>query len=851
MEIGSIGEIISQFRSGLQRRPVLHLGAGASYRAGIALADEAVRKIAKARYQVEQGMSWEMDAVVSPSEFMNYLESQAWFAPYGLAKLAEAFPDAVKYMLTPQRFRKEFLKRMVRETTLNDGYKYLAKIVQRRLCKTILTTNFDQLIVKGLRELEPSIEDIEEIKNDDDSVALDIHSQSCQIVYLHGVVENYSDKITQTETQRLDQKLLNSLRAMLNFSPLVVVGYRGAEQSIMQNLLMDGASYCNNYVNGIWWCVLKKEDLNPNVIKLGELVSPNLKIVEIDGFDELMKKIDSELEGKMNLQGREGAEAQKRPHLDILFDKQRDDLDIVFLRSSIDNYLERLKLEVTDDEYDNFLIELGVLGKTTEGNIVPTGPGYLLFGKNVKQVFSFSRIVFQIESQNENESIVFEGNLFELLDKVYDYLMTDEINPRLKVKKEKDWQDVKAYHPRALKELLVNMLVHRDYSRHLYSKIVLYRNNKLEFISPGGLPDEVLTLIKTDQSGIFSPIPGVKGYRNRVIADLFHGTGKMEKAGSGLSDVKKYMIESGGDAEYKIIDSNTSVVAALRQAEVSVVDEESQTARPLHGSEVYTTNLIPFSKLPAQIFFAPIKSELETQTQFPDVRVYDLETPAFIIDTRSQKRGIYSFADLRLFDSAFGNAFDIKRMETLEVKVFIDNKDGRNKFIWLIHQHWKRHLETFRSKGLLSEPKDYRKKAYFVLSAGETEKRITYRSALGRNVTRAVVKRRDMGKYIFHENEGITYSFDRIENEWAIRIKPIYMFTSKDGVTPLAGFRRGRLSVRRIKFDKNKNVRDDLMFWLSFLSEGWGAFNIGGIGVNNLNLDSHYIECEVPIENHT
>jgi hypothetical protein len=50
-----------------------------------------------------------------------------------------------------------------------------------------------------------------------------------------------------------------------------------------------------------------------------------------------------------------------------------------------------------------------------------------------------------------------------------------------------------------------------------------------------------------------------------------------------------------------------------------------------------------------------------------------------------------------------------------------------------------------------------------------------------------------------------------------------------------------------MKFDRNKNVDDDLTFWARLLSAGQPTINIGGVGVEDLLVDSEFASAEVPI----
>jgi hypothetical protein len=55
------------------------------------------------------------------------------------------------------------------------------------------------------------------------------------------------------------------------------------------------------------------------------------------------------------------------------------------------------------------------------------------------------------------------------------------------------------------------------------------------------------------------------------------------------------------------------------------------------------------------------------------------------------------------------------------------------------------------------------------------------------------------------------------------------------------------VSFGRYRFDRNKNVDDDLTFWARYLSNGQPSCNIGGVGVDDLILDFEYCAAEIPI----
>src|SRR5262249_11481069 len=142
----AVNQITGLLRKDRQVRPVVLLGAGASYRAGIPLADEAVKKIAQAACRRDRLSGRWAAEQLKPSDWMPYLESQPWFVR-DPNRFAENFPLAVQHLLVPREFRREFLLGMITPSNgLNEGYSHLADLMMRALCHTVLTTNIDSCL---------------------------------------------------------------------------------------------------------------------------------------------------------------------------------------------------------------------------------------------------------------------------------------------------------------------------------------------------------------------------------------------------------------------------------------------------------------------------------------------------------------------------------------------------------------------------------------------------------------------------------------------------------------------------------------------------------------------------------
>jgi predicted HTH transcriptional regulator len=139
------------------------------------------------------------------------------------------------------------------------------------------------------------------------------------------------------------------------------------------------------------------------------------------------------------------------------------------------------------------------------------------------------------------------GNLWNQYDTVMSILGSFNRPFRLKGATS---ETVMPYPPLAIKEVVVNALVHRDYSV-ADPTIIDIAPGSIQITNPGGLVEEVQRRVEQSiESEIRNGRRGIKGYRNPVIADLFYGSGEMDKRGSGLSDVLRMVRDAGGDVRF-------------------------------------------------------------------------------------------------------------------------------------------------------------------------------------------------------------------------------------------------------------------------------------------------------------
>lgn len=269
--------------------PVLLLGAGASIRSGIPAAGKTVERIARWAWCKENGRHPE-DYTIRRSDYWPWLTAQPWFRSD--ADPADLYPEAVERLLGVKRDRREFFEKLINpDVPPSEGYVALTQVLAHGWISTVLTANFDPCLERAaVQQNRPHR--LVSISTEADYVMFSSAPQDPQLIYLHGSVSHYTDKNLVGEVQSLDTELVNRLQPMLRDHPVIVLGYRGAERSIMEDLFLAQAR-AGGFLHGVYWCVLQAEvanPLSPYVQQLADAIGSNFQIVPIDGFDDLMDR---------------------------------------------------------------------------------------------------------------------------------------------------------------------------------------------------------------------------------------------------------------------------------------------------------------------------------------------------------------------------------------------------------------------------------------------------------------------------------------------------------------------------------------------------------------------------------
>lgn len=838
MRTASPGRLRSLLMDGAE--PVLLLGAGGSITSGIPAAGKTVEKVARWAWCKENGRHPD-DFTIRRSDYWPWLTTQPWYKPD--LSPADLYPDAIDNLLGVKSDRREFFEKLINppEIPPSRGYVALTQILHQGWISTVLTTNFDQCLERAaIQQNRPHR--LVSISTPADYVMFNSAPHDPQLVFLHGSVKHYTDKNLTDEVQSLDQLLVERLRPLLRDHPVIAVGYRGAEASVMNDLFLAQAK-SGGFLHGVYWCVLENDLAGPHapfVEQLADTIGSNFQLVPIRGFDDLFEK---DLLASMIAAG---ARPTRRPSGHSVGGMPADMRPLVgldvsgfeqpLLQARLRQYADRTDLWRPGDVDAAWIEEMTDrldLVRPVGGSVAPTLAGWLLFSRNPWAEFPQARVEFRATGPGHwlrgrfGEDVELEpaarngefsvrrtitGNLWNQLDDLIDLLALVNFQFRLKAEVSRT---VSAYNAIAIKEMLVNAIVHRDYDRDEAVQVVV-EPKSITVTSPGGLIEEIAAQVgdQSFQDAIAERTSPIKGYRNPAISDLFYGGGQMDRRGSGLSDMVLATVNNNGSVSFGPSADNTRFTVTI-EARPEAVDEITNTALPIAEETVrYSSNLIPIETMPAKVWHAATSAG--SNRSFYRAAEGLAVPPGHVSDGR-----FYSLYDLEELAEALVTPFDPSEIEALDFDELIALPGGESIALKLLHDLLFEHLKT---KGLQIEYD--RRRAYFA-RGDEPELKVSYQGRL-RKATRTVVKartKRESDDIAYYEHKAVSFSVMRFGGDWAVVLTPGYAFT-RDGVrNPISRERTNALSTRRAARDFNPSVLQDVSFWLAILSgEAEGLF---------------------------
>ena len=159
----------------------------------------------------------------------------------------------------------------------------------------------------------------------------------------------------------------------------------------------------------------------------------------------------------------------------------------------------------------------------------PTNAAYLLFGKeSIGYNVHLGR--FKTPSMIIDDKML-NCNLFEAVEETMKFLLS-QIKVAYEITgKTTQRTEIFEYPLPALRELVLNTIIHRDYTSPMDVQIKVF-DNKIIFFSPGELyGKQTVEALQTDDYVAYT--------RNKLIAEAFYLTGDIEKYGTGYTRIRK------------------------------------------------------------------------------------------------------------------------------------------------------------------------------------------------------------------------------------------------------------------------------------------------------------------------
>ena len=134
------------------------------------------------------------------------------------------------------------------------------------------------------------------------------------------------------------------------------------------------------------------------------------------------------------------------------------------------------------------------------------------------------------------DSLTLNSDLFTEAEEIMDFIrkhINKQVILKGKLENEERWD----YPLEALRELVLNMVLHRDYTSS-YDSVLKIFDDHIEFYNPGALPSEIDLQHLLSNDYVSQP-------RNKLIAEVFKASGLIEKYGSGIKRVLEAFAKHG------------------------------------------------------------------------------------------------------------------------------------------------------------------------------------------------------------------------------------------------------------------------------------------------------------------
>ena len=204
----------------------------------------------------------------------------------------------------------------------------------------------------------------------------------------------------------------------------------------------------------------------------------------------------------------------------------KDDLDLEAFRDFLKNRINHGKTQVSEKTLKAYNVIVYEHTKT-----YPSTLGILLFGRSPQTYFSEAMIICThfrgVSGRDAIATTDCEGTLFEQFEKAHAFII-ERLHRAFEITGLKR-TEVLEIPEVAIREALLNSVVHRNYHIKAPTKIAIY-DDRIEFFSPGQFPGPL------DTENLLA---GISYLRNPMICKIMREVGYVEKLGTGFIQIFK------------------------------------------------------------------------------------------------------------------------------------------------------------------------------------------------------------------------------------------------------------------------------------------------------------------------
>jgi ATP-dependent DNA helicase RecG len=322
------------------------------------------------------------------------------------------------------------------------------------------------------------------------------------------------------------------------------------------------------------------QDPDPKVARKGIEHLKNNRI-KVNMFDRDLQEVIEKENKKFLEQALERAEEVKKKPVEIVLSSLENKLPSADLKDFSDKalalYREQAKIVETihSDEFNRRLLQQGLL-KKEKGNLVPTGFGILLFGKEPRSVMRQAGLLAVIHYPNgDKERKEFDEPAVMIPDMLEKWLKDKLPNviDRSRMKRE----EVPALPFEMVREAVVNALIHRDYDIKGGKCQIVVTEDTVTVKSPGEPPPPITI---QQMQNFTAPMLS----RNPELHFVFARMGMAEEQGLGIASLRDRAKELGlplprytWNAPYLVLTLYRSTEAAAKTLELDVLKSLSKS----------------------------------------------------------------------------------------------------------------------------------------------------------------------------------------------------------------------------------------------------------------------------------